>query len=56
MAAKAAESVEDSKNPWLRTYFTNRLAALDKERLSYFETWKEIASTSASRSLPGLDR
>jgi hypothetical protein len=28
----------DLPDPWLRTYFTNRLAQLDKERSSYVTT------------------
>ncbi len=34
---------------WLRTYFTNRLGALDRDRSSYWTTWRELASHFAPR-------
>jgi hypothetical protein len=39
----------DIDNPWLRTYFTNRLGALDRDRTSYWSTWRDLASHFAPR-------
>ena len=34
---------------WLRTYFTNRLGALDRDRASYWATWRDLAENFAPR-------
>jgi hypothetical protein len=34
---------------WLRTYFTNRLGALDRDRTSYWATWRDLAENFAPR-------
>jgi hypothetical protein len=34
---------------WLRSYFVNRLAALDRERASFAATWRELAQHFAPR-------
>ncbi|SKA37741.1 Bacteriophage head to tail connecting protein [Enhydrobacter aerosaccus] len=41
--------MNDDRDPWLRTYFINRLAALDRERTSYWSTWKDLAQHFAPR-------
>lgn len=41
--ATTAGAKTDQNDPWLRTYFTNRLGALDKDRTSYWATWKDLA-------------
>ena len=46
----------DEFDPELRTYYTSRLGALDRERTSYWPTWKDIAQHFAPRRgrfLPG---
>ncbi|MBS0520521.1 MAG: hypothetical protein JSR90_17630 [Proteobacteria bacterium] len=39
----------DDTDPELRNYFTNRLAALDRERASYWSTWRDLAQHFAPR-------
>ncbi len=39
----------DEFDPELRTYYVNRLGALDRERTSYWPTWKDIAGHFAPR-------
>ncbi len=34
---------------WLRIYFTDRLGALDRDRASYWTTWRDLASHFAPR-------
>ncbi|MBS0541578.1 MAG: hypothetical protein JSR47_22625, partial [Proteobacteria bacterium] len=34
---------------WLRAYFTDRLGALDRDRTSYWTTWRDLASHFAPR-------
>ena len=48
MAAQTA-SLQDLENPWLRSYFLNRLSLLDRERSSFFGTWKELSLQFAPR-------
>jgi hypothetical protein len=38
-----AAQPSDLKDPWLRSYFTNRLGALDRERASWVATWRDLA-------------
>jgi len=45
---------QDSPSPaqegaWLRSYFTERLGALDRDRTSYRTTWRDLASHFAPR-------
>ena len=40
---------DDTRDPWLRSYFVNRLGALDRERQSYWTTWRDLASYFAPR-------
>jgi hypothetical protein len=40
---------QDEQDPWLRTYFTNRLGALDRDRVSYWKTWRQLAEQFAPR-------
>lgn len=40
---------DDTRNPWLRTYFINRLGALDRDRSSYFNEWRDLAAFFAPR-------
>ena len=54
VAAQEAQAIDnrsgtDLRDPWLRSYFTNRLAQLDNERLSYFPTWRDLAGQFAPR-------
>lgn len=42
-------NAKDATDPWLRTYFTDRLAALDRDRASYWATWKDLAQYFAPR-------
>lgn len=39
----------DLRDPWLRSYFTTRLAALDRERASYVSTWRDLSAHFAPR-------
>lgn len=39
----------DTRDPWLRGYFTDRLGALDRDRASYCTTWRDLASHFAPR-------
>ena len=45
----AAQSAQDLKDPWLRSYFLTRLSSLDRERSSFFTTWQDLASQFAPR-------
>jgi hypothetical protein len=55
VAALAASKTEtasvkaDQKDPWLRTYFTTRLAALDRDRTSYMPTWRDLQQNFSPR-------
>jgi len=40
---------KDLTDPWLRSYFVNRLGALDRDRLSYWATWKDLSQNFAPR-------
>ena len=40
---------QDENDAWLRTYFTNRLGALDRDRTSYWTTWRDLAQNFAPR-------
>ncbi len=42
-------SHRDLDDSWLRTYFTNRLGALDRDRTSYWTTWRDLAANFAPR-------
>ncbi len=42
-------AVRDENNPALRTYYNTRLTRLDQERLSFWNTWRDIASQMAPR-------
>src|SRR5260370_22111319 len=48
MAAPSAES-KDLTDPSLRSYFVNRLGALDRDRTSYWTTWKDLSQHFAPR-------
>lgn len=48
MAAQTTDSA-DARDPWLRTYFTNRLSALDRDRSSYWTTWNDLSKFFAPR-------
>ena len=37
----------DARDPWLRTYFTNRLAMLDRDRSTYWPVWKDLTQQFA---------
>lgn len=39
----------DRQDPWLRSYFVSRLGALDRDRTSYWRTWRELAAHFAPR-------
>jgi len=45
----SSRNLSDLKDPWLRSYFTNRLAALDRERASYVPTWRDLSAHFAPR-------
>jgi hypothetical protein len=45
----AAQSAQDLKDPWLRSYFLARLSSLDRERSSFFTTWQDLAGQFAPR-------
>jgi Bacteriophage head to tail connecting protein len=47
--ASPSREPADLKDPWLRAYFTNRLAALDRERASYMPTWHDLSQHFAPR-------
>ena len=54
MAAQAANTApagarQDERDPWLRTFFLNRLRWLDTERLPYWDTWRDLAKNFAPR-------
>ena len=40
---------KDLTDPWLRSYFVNRLGALDRDRISYWATWKDLSQHFAPR-------
>ncbi|HTR86983.1 MAG TPA: portal protein [Reyranella sp.] len=40
---------KDSYDPWMRTYYLNRLAALDADRLSYWQTWRDQSANFAPK-------
>lgn len=42
-------NVRDLRDPWLRSYFTNRLGALDRERAGFLSTWQDLAHYFAPR-------
>jgi hypothetical protein len=44
-----ADTTRDQNDSWLRTYFTNRLGALDRDRTSYWATWRDLAQNFAPR-------
>ena len=44
-----SDVTRDQNDPWLRTYFTNRLGALDRDRVSYWPTWKDLATNFSPR-------
>jgi hypothetical protein len=48
-SAGRGRELQDEHDPWLRTYFTNRLGALDRERLSYWTAWRDLAANFAPR-------
>jgi hypothetical protein len=39
----------DLSNPWLRSYFINRLGALERQRASYVPAWRDLANHFAPR-------
>jgi hypothetical protein len=47
--ASPSRKPSDLKDPWLRSYFTNRLGALDRERASYVPTWRDLSAHFAPR-------
>ena len=49
MAAQAAkqDDTADKKDPWLRTYFLQRLSMLDRDRVSYWTVWKDLSQQFA---------
>nr|WP_296379401.1 portal protein [Reyranella sp.] len=53
--SSSSRSASDLKDPWLRNYFTNRLAALDRERASYVPTWRDLSANFAPRRGRFLD-
>ena len=42
-------TMTQQNDSWLRTYFTNRLGALDRDRTSYWTTWRGLAAHFAPR-------
>ena len=54
-ARSPGDRSSDLRDPWLRSYFTNRLAALDRERASYMPTWRELSTGFAPRRGRFLD-
>jgi hypothetical protein len=48
MAAPSADT-KDLTDPGLRSYFVNRLGALDRDRISYWITWKDLSQYFAPR-------
>jgi len=42
-------TMTQQNDSWLRTYFTNRLGALDRDRTSYWTTWRALAANFAPR-------
>jgi hypothetical protein len=46
---KYRDTTDDRDDIWLRAYFTGRLAALDRDRSSYWATWRELAQHFAPR-------
>jgi Bacteriophage head to tail connecting protein len=42
-------TMTQQSDSWLRTYFTNRLGALDRDRTSYWTTWRDLATHFAPR-------
>ena len=51
----SARNLSDLRDPWLRSYFINRLAALDRERTSYMPTWRDLSGQFAPRRGRFLD-
>ena len=49
MTQQDLSSSRDQNDSWLRTYFTNRLGALDRDRTSYWTTWRDLAANFAPR-------
>jgi hypothetical protein len=49
MTQQSDSSMRDRDDSWLRTYFTNRLGALDRDRTSYWTTWRSLADNFAPR-------
>jgi hypothetical protein len=49
MTQQALSPRQDENDSWLRTYFTNRLGALDRDRTSYWTTWRDLADNFAPR-------
>jgi len=49
MTQQALSPRQDESDSWLRTYFTNRLGALDRDRTSYWTTWRDLAENFAPR-------
>ena len=49
MTQQALSPRQDENDSWLRTYFTNRLGALDRDRTSYWTTWRDLAENFAPR-------
>ncbi len=45
----AARRRSDLTDPWLRSWFTSRLAALDRERAPYVAAWRDLARNFAPR-------
>ncbi len=42
-------TADDLRDPWLRSYFTSRLGALDRERARWLPAWRELARNFAPR-------
>jgi Bacteriophage head to tail connecting protein len=47
--AVSTNATKDVDDLWLRTYFLNRLALLDRDRASYWPTWRDQASMFAPK-------
>jgi hypothetical protein len=43
MAKESTKDTADLNDPWLRSYFMTRHGALDRDRIGYWDTWKDIA-------------
>jgi hypothetical protein len=55
LSSLSSGGAADLRDPWLRSYFTNRLAALDRERASYVPTWRDLSQQFAPRRGRFLD-